>query len=157
MMVLMALSAIAVEQTKATTKTLGKCMQLLDYLASNSEAKVRFYASDMIMNIRSDASYLSETGARSRACGHFFMGWMPKNGEPIKINGAFYVNATIMKFVVASAAKAELGALFHNCQDGIIFRKILVNMGHPQQKTPVHCDNGTAVRITNNTIKWQCS
>jgi hypothetical protein len=79
MIVLMALSAIAVEQTKAMTKMLGKCMQLLDYLASNSEAKVRFYASDMIMNIHSDASYLSETGARSRACGHFFMGWMPKN------------------------------------------------------------------------------
>jgi hypothetical protein len=75
----------------------------------------------MIMNIHSDASYLSETGALSRACRHFFMGWMPKNGEPIKINGAFYMNATIMKFVVASAAEAELEALFHNCQDGIIF------------------------------------
>jgi hypothetical protein len=78
MTVLMALSAIAVEQTKATTRTLGKCMQLFDYLASNSEAKVRVYASNMIMNLHSDASYLSETGARSRACGHFFMGWMPK-------------------------------------------------------------------------------
>jgi hypothetical protein len=121
MTVLMALSAIAVEQTTATTKTMGKCIQLLDYLASNSEAKVRFYASNMIMNIHLDASYLLETGARSRACGNFFMGWMPQNGEPIKINGAFYVNATILKFVVASAAEAELGALFHNCQDGIIF------------------------------------
>ena len=157
MTVLMALSAIAVEQTKATTKTLGKRIQLLDYLASNVEAKVRFYASDMIMNIHSDASYLLETGARSRACGNFFMGWMPKNGEPIKINGAFYVNATIMKFVVASAAEAKLGALFHNCQEGIIFRKTLADMGHPQPKTPVHCDNATAVGIANNTIKRQRS
>ncbi len=89
--------------------------------------------------------------------GIFFMGWMPKNGEPIKINGAFYVNATIIKFVVASAAEAELGALFHNCQDGIIFRKTLADMGHPQPKTPVHCDNATAVGIANNTIKWQRS
>ncbi len=118
MTVLMALSAIAVEQTKARTRMLGKCMQLLNYLASNSKAKVRFHASNMIMNIHSDASYLSETGARSRACRHFFLGWMPKNGEPIKNNGAFYVNATIMKFVVASAAEAKLGALFHNCQKG---------------------------------------
>jgi hypothetical protein len=75
----------------------------------------------MVMNIHSDASYLSETKARSRACGHFFMGWMPKNGEPIQLNGAFYVNTTILRFIVASAAEAELGALFHNCQDGIIF------------------------------------
>ncbi len=89
MTVLMALSAIAVEQTKATAKTMGRCIQLLNYLASKSEAKVRYYASDMIMNIHLDASYLSETKACSRACGHFFMGLMPKNGEPIKVNGAF--------------------------------------------------------------------
>ncbi len=157
MTVLMALSAIAVEQTKATTKTLGKCMQLLDYLASNSEAKVRFYASDMIKKIHLDASYLSETGACSRACGHFFMGWMPKNREPIKINGAFYLSATIMKFVVESATEAKLGALFHNCQNGIIFQKTLADMGHPQPKTPVHCNNAAAVEIANNTIKRQRS
>ncbi len=74
MTVLMALSSIAVEQTKATEKTLGRCIQLLDYLASNSEAKVRYHASDMVMIIHSDASYLSETKSRSRACGHFFRG-----------------------------------------------------------------------------------
>jgi hypothetical protein len=61
MTVLMALSSIAVEQTRATTQTMGQCIQLLDYLASNLEAKRRYYASDMIMNIHSDASYLSET------------------------------------------------------------------------------------------------
>ncbi len=72
----------------------------------------------MIMNIHSDASYLSEPLARSRTCGHFFMGSTPKNGEPIFINGAFYVKTTIMRFVVASGAEAELGALFRNCQDG---------------------------------------
>jgi hypothetical protein len=60
MTVLMALSSIAVEQMKATEKTMGRCVQMLDYLASNLEAKVRFHASDMIMNIHSDASYLSE-------------------------------------------------------------------------------------------------
>jgi hypothetical protein len=46
MTVLMALSAIAVEQTKAMAKTMGRCIQLLNYLASDSEAKVRYYASD---------------------------------------------------------------------------------------------------------------
>ncbi len=111
----------------------------------------------MIMNIHLDVSYLSETGARSRSCGNFFMGWMPHNGELIKINGAFYVNTTILKFVVASAAEAELGALFHNCQDGIIFRQKLANMSHPQPKMPVHCNNATAVGIANNTIKRQQS
>jgi hypothetical protein len=138
-------------------KTMGRCIQLLDYLVSNLEVKVRYYASNMIMNIHLDASYLSETKVHSRACGNFFGGWTPKNREPIKINGAFYVNATILKFVVASAAEAELGTLFHNCQDGIIFRQTLVNMGHPQPKTPVHCNDATVVGIANNTIKRQRS
>jgi hypothetical protein len=153
MTVLMALSSIAMEQTNATEKTLEHCIQLLDYLASNLEAKVRYHASDMVMNIHSDASYLSETKSRSRACGHFFMGWMPKNGEPIKLNGAFYVNTTILRFVVVSAAEAKLGALFHNCQDGIIFWQTLTGLGHPQPKTLVHCNNATAVGIANNTVK----
>ncbi len=44
---------------------------------------------------------------------------------------------------------------FHNCQDGIIFRQTLANLGHPQPRTPVHCDNATAVGIANNTLKRQ--
>ena len=157
MTVLAALGTIAIKQTKATQKTREQSIQLLDYLPSNQDAKVRFHASDMIMNIHSDASYLSESGARSRACGHFFMGWMPKNGEPIQLNGAFYTGTSIMRFVVASAAEAELGALFHNCQTGMIFRQTLKDLGHPQPKTPVHCDNATAVGIANNTVKRQRS
>jgi hypothetical protein len=77
MTVLTALCMIAIEQTKAKEMTMGRHMQSLDYLASNQEAKVRFHTSDMIMNIHSNASYLSKKGAQSRACGHFFMGWMP--------------------------------------------------------------------------------
>jgi hypothetical protein len=65
MTVLMTLSSIAVEQTKVTTRTMGQCIELLDYLATNSDAKVRFHASDMVMNIHLDASYLSKTMARS--------------------------------------------------------------------------------------------
>ena len=63
MTVLAALSTIAIDQTKATERTMNRCIQLLDYLASNQNAKVRFYASDMVMNIHSDASYLSESGS----------------------------------------------------------------------------------------------
>jgi hypothetical protein len=74
MMVLMALSSITVEQTKATEKTMGRCTQLLDYFSGHLNATVRFHASDMILNIHSDASYLSEEKARSRGCGHFFHG-----------------------------------------------------------------------------------
>jgi hypothetical protein len=60
MMVLKAISSIAVEQMNATDKMMARCTQLLDYLSHNANAKVRFYASDMILNIHSNASYLSE-------------------------------------------------------------------------------------------------
>jgi hypothetical protein len=58
MMVLMALSSIAIKQMKVTGKTIGKCIQLLDYLATNEMAKIRFHASEIILNIKFDVSYL---------------------------------------------------------------------------------------------------
>ncbi len=157
MTVLMALSLIAMDQTKTTEKTMAWCTQLLDYLAYHSDAKVRFYSSDMIMNIHLDASYLSEGRARSQTCGHFFIGWLPADGAPIRLNGEFHVSTNVIRFIVASAAEAELGALLHNCQTGIIFCSILKDMGHVQPQTPVHCDNATAVGIANGTVKQQRS
>ncbi len=138
MMVLMALSSIAIKQTQATEKAIVRCIRLLDYLATNEMVKIKFHASNMILNIHSDTSYLLETGARSRACGHFFMGWMQEDNEPIQLNGAFHTNSTIMRYMVVSAAEAELSILFRNCQTGIIFRQTLNNLGHHQPKTPIH-------------------
>ncbi len=126
-------------------------MQMLDYRAHNADAKVRFQAS-VIMNIHLDVSYLSEAKARSRTCGHFFMGWMPKDGDPIKINRVFHASVNILCFVVVSAAEAELGILYHNCQTGIVFFQTLEAMGHKQSKTPVHCNNAATVGIANNTV-----
>ncbi len=40
MTVLMALSSIAVEQTKATEKSLAQCTQLMDHLSGHADAKV---------------------------------------------------------------------------------------------------------------------
>ncbi len=73
--VLMALSSIAIKQTKGTTNMMEKAKQLLDYLATNPDATIWYHTSDMIMNVHSNApSYLSEAGTCSRACGHFFHG-----------------------------------------------------------------------------------
>jgi hypothetical protein len=57
--VLMALSSIASKQSKGTESTMKKCKQLLNYLATHPDTTVSFYVSDMILNIHSDASYLS--------------------------------------------------------------------------------------------------
>jgi hypothetical protein len=67
----MALSTITSKQAKGTQQTMAKTKQSLDYLATHPNATVRFHASDMILNIHLDASYLSEANAHSRACGNF--------------------------------------------------------------------------------------
>jgi hypothetical protein len=153
--ILMALSSIAIKQAKGTTKTMEKVKQLLDYLASNPNAKNQFKALDMIMNFHLDTSYLMEAHAHSRACGHFLMGSTPSDGNPIKLNSALFTLCAILRFVIASAAKAKLGALFLNCKEGMIFGMTLEELGHPQPKTLVHCNNATAVDIANNTDKRQ--
>ena len=109
----------------------------------------------MILNIHSDASYLTEPKARSRVAGHYFLGATPTKNEPIQLNGAIYAYCGILKFVVASAAEAELAALFLNCKEGKIIRLILQELGHDQPPTPMHCDNKTAAGIANDTVKKQ--
>jgi hypothetical protein len=63
--VLMALSTIASEQAKGTQSTMMKTKQLMDYLVTHPDATIRFHASDMILNVHSDVSYLSEANAHS--------------------------------------------------------------------------------------------
>jgi hypothetical protein len=63
----------------------------------------------------------------------------------------------ILQCYVASTAEAELGALFMNCQEGMIFKATLEDLGHPRPKIPVHCNNATTVGIANNTIKCKRS
>ena len=41
----------------------------------------------------------------------------PHDNKPIRLNGAFYVLSTLLKFVAASAAEAELGELFLNMKE----------------------------------------
>ena len=111
----------------------------------------------MVLNVHSDASYLSERGARSRAAGYFFLGWAPVDGKPIRLNSAIIVVSAILRCVAASAAEAELGALFLNMKEARILRLTLEELSHPQPLTPVHVDNSAAVGIANGTIKRQRS
>ena len=85
------------------------------------------------------------------------MGSVPVNGRPIKLNGAIFIMCGILKCVVASAAEAELAALFIDVKEGKIIRMTLEEMRHEQPPTPMHCDNITATGIANDTVKKQQS
>ena len=73
------------------------------------------------------------------------------------MNGAIFIFRGILKCVVASAAEAELAALFLNRKEGKVIRLILQELGHKQPSTPMHCDNKTAAGIANDTVKKQRS
>jgi hypothetical protein len=62
---IMTVNVLASEQTKATSATAEKNIKLLNYCTTHPEATLRYHASDMILNIHSDTSYLSEREAKS--------------------------------------------------------------------------------------------
>jgi hypothetical protein len=153
--VLMPLNDIATEQTKATEKTQAATNQLLDYLATHPDATIRYHASELILHIHSDASYLSVSNARSRLGGLVFCG--DKSPQEDNLNGSILNLASVIKNVVASADESEVGACFQNAQRGTPLRVTLAELGHIQPPTLLRTDNSTAFRILNETIKQKRS
>jgi hypothetical protein len=153
--VLMPLNDIATEQTKATEKTQAATNQLLDYLASHPDATIRYYASDMILHIHSNASYLSFSNPRSYLGGLFFFG--RKSPEQDTLNGSILNVASVIKHVVASATESEVGPCFHNAQSGAPLTVTLTEIGHSQPPTPLRVDKSTAFGILKETIKHKRS
>ncbi len=119
--------------------------------------KIRYRASDTILYIHSDASYLSTPTAHSCAGGYFFLGSIPWDTEPIFINGTIYITFIILKLAAAAAAEAELGTLFLDIQEAKVIQLVLKELRHPQPSTPIHIDNTTTVDTVNNTIRRQQS
>jgi hypothetical protein len=74
---LMTLSTITAQQSKATLNTVKATNQLLDYWHTHPNATLKYRASDMILKIRSDASYNAEPKGRSRGGGHYYLGDKP--------------------------------------------------------------------------------
>ena len=118
-------------------------------MATQDDAILTYKASNMALAIHSDASYLSEAKARSRAGGHMFMA---SNEEIPKNNGAVLNISQIIRAVMSSAAEAELGALYINAKTAVSIRHTLEELGHPQPRTPIQTDNSTAHALLTNKI-----
>jgi hypothetical protein len=144
------ISALSAQQAKPTQATMRRIQHFLDYAATKEPAVTTYRASDMVLAIHSDAGYLNEEGARSRAGGHHFLS---ENVASPSNNGAIYNEASIIKAVMSSAAEAEIGALYTNARKGVEERNILKEMGHPQPPTPVQTDNSTAEGIINLRVQ----
>jgi hypothetical protein len=149
---IMPINVLASEQSNATEVTANKVIKLLNYCNTHPETKIRYHASEMILHIHSDASYLSENETKSRAGGFFYMGSNNKTDKNLT-NGAILIISKVLKHVMSSAAEAQLGAVFINTKEGAVLRTTLEELGHKQPPKPMETDDTTATRYSNGTIK----
>ena len=68
---LAALNAISASQANATRTTMGDIVWILNYAVTHPDATINYHASDMILHVASDASYICEEQACTRSGGHF--------------------------------------------------------------------------------------
>jgi hypothetical protein len=148
---LTALGSIATQQANPTKNTMIKVKQFLDYAFTHLNAIVTYQASDMVLAAHSDASYLSEAKARSRAGGHFFM----SSDTPCPHNNGVVLTITqIINAVMSLVAEAKIGALYINWREAVPACHTLEFLGHPQPPTSIQTDNTTVLGvIINNVMK----
>ena len=83
--------------------------KLLNYVATYPSDGTTYRASNITLAAHSDASFLSESKSRSLVGSHIFVS---KNNPIPRTNGRVFSIAQVIKTVMASAAEAELAALF---------------------------------------------
>ena len=144
--ILTAVHELGSVQAKPSLNDMRKMERLLQYVSVHQNQGIRFHASNMQLQIQSDASYLSRTKARSVLGGLHYL------GTTVHINGPFFCTSKLISCIVTSAAEAELGAAFQNAQKGAQFRNTLVELGYPQHATPLLVDNTVAEGLASDTI-----
>ena len=122
------LNTLGTKHVDATENTIIALIQLIDYCDTYPNHILRFVASDMVLRIHSDASYLSVPKARSRAAGYFYLS---SNTDESPINGAIHVLCVVLKNIMASTTEAETGSVFKNCQAAVSPRETLIKMADP--------------------------
>jgi hypothetical protein len=154
--ILQATCALASEQSSATLGTMKRLERLLGFVSGHRLGKIVFHASDMILSVLSDASYLSRPRARSVAGSFHHLTRVSRSGLPPDplafINGPLSCHSHTIPVVCSSVQEAEYAALFAAARLADIERSILHNLGYPQPPTLLLCDNEIAVGLANRTI-----
>ena len=147
---LVALSTITSDQERPIKSTMEKVDQILDYSASQEEENLTHHASNMVLSVHINASYLSEPKAISRAGGHFFLSRdcdsLPNTVDVFKIS-------QIIKSVMTSAYKAEIGPMYINARDSVPTRKTMIEMGHYYPQTLMQTENLAANSVVANNVQ----
>ena len=143
---LRALNEISRVQARPTKDNMEKSKWFLDCAATCINAIIRYYASQMIFHIDSDAAYLVMPEARSVYAGSFYLSDWPRdkiNLPSTKRNGPIITTCKTIRNVVSSAAESETTGTFCNAKEGVHILPSLIGLGHKQPPAPLKTDNST--------------
>ncbi len=134
-------------QANPTETDMANMDRLLQYVSTHrNNGIIRYYASNMILQLMSDASYLCRPKARS-VCGS-----TSYLGSPDAINGPISCGSWMINCVCASVSEAELAGGFQAAQTATHHRRILSDLGYPQPATMLRMDNTVALGIASGTM-----
>ena len=131
---LVALSVIGPQRVLAKLETNKAIHQLLGYCATYPDNGMFYRSSNMVLAAHSDAGVANKTKSRSRAGAHIFLS---ENDSIPRWNGPVLTIIQIMKYVVSSAAEAEMTALFLTSKEMVPLRNTLTEMGRKQSPSPL--------------------
>ena len=91
----------------------------MDYAATYSYVFIRYHASNIILLVDSDVSYLVMPKAKSRVAGYFQLNDDPKCITHPIVNRVILVEYKALYYVVSSTTKAKTSGIFYNAQVAI--------------------------------------
>jgi hypothetical protein len=148
--IIVAVTKLASELSQATKATIKKATHLLEYMNTYPNASIRYRPSTMKIIGQSDASYLSESHARSR-WGYLFYCQLLNPENDYDINGTIECMSLVSKVVVSSACEAEYGGIFVLAKKSIPFMETVSDLGYPQSMCTLITDNKPAITIAEET------
>ena len=153
---LRAINEISQLQSRPTRDTVEKSRMLLDYAATYLNTILCYKASAMVLNVDSDAEYLTMPDSRNCYAGHFYLSDWP-SPSPIKhnteINVPIHTECKTIQNVVSSAEEAGTCGTFKNGKTDIDMRPALITSDHKQTAIPLKTDNSKTEGFLNLGMK----
>ena len=150
------ISKISRVQSRPTRDTNEKAIMLLDYAAMYPDIILRYKSSNMVLQVDSDAAYLTMSEARTCYAGHLYLRDSPSS-SPIKTNpernGPINIEYKTIHNVVSSTAESETCGTFNNRKTSIDIRPDIITFDHKQPETPLKMNNSTTEGFVNSGMK----
>ena len=124
---------------------------ILDYDHTYPNAVIRYYSSDMVLHVDSDADYIVFINVCSFTSGMFSLSNCTPNKpyKPIPKRKGPILNEVIEISIFSYAEKYETAGIFINVKLAVEIITSFIDLGNPQTTTPIKTDNSTSEVIFN--------